>query len=186
MNFKSKEERDEFICKYFMLVPRVIDKFLSEPHRWFQKPKRDLYISSGYESLVKAADKFDEERGVRFETYASNYIRAWLTKLFYQEMHYENNTTFLGDLSYDKSIESAISESTSLRDKETGKVIYKIYTNFPFKGKRKQLFKARFIDELPLEDIASIVGYSTTNSVKIALTKLKKELKNKFNKGDNI
>lgn len=73
-----KEHRDpdagnEIVKKYFSLVEMVVHRLaISLPH----SVQRDDLISFGCNGLLDAIDKFDLERGLQFETYASWRIKG--------------------------------------------------------------------------------------------------------------
>ena len=62
--------RNDIAMAHLRLVVSMAGKF-----RGFGLPKSDL-VQEGYVGLLEAAARFDHERGVRFSTYASWWIRA--------------------------------------------------------------------------------------------------------------
>ncbi len=74
-NYKivSKKKRDKFVMDYLPLVKYVVGKFMIYlPSHIDQE---DL-IESGILGLIEAAERFDEDKNVKFKTYAFHRIRG--------------------------------------------------------------------------------------------------------------
>ncbi|WP_174803937.1 RNA polymerase factor sigma-32 [Martelella limonii] len=67
---EDSDARDDIAMAHLRLVVSMAGKF-----RGFGLPKSDL-VQEGYVGLLEAAARFDHERGVRFSTYASWWVRA--------------------------------------------------------------------------------------------------------------
>ena len=86
-----RDERDEvalhrLITAYMRLAISMASKF-----RRYGAPMNDLIQEAGL-GLMKAADKFDPDRGVRFSTYAVWWIKASIQD--YVQQHNQDNTLF--------------------------------------------------------------------------------------------
>lgn len=69
----NKEKRDKYVMDYLPLVKYVVGKFMIYlPAHLAQE---DL-IESGILGLIEAAERFKEEKGVQFKTYAFHRIRG--------------------------------------------------------------------------------------------------------------
>ncbi|MCD1634085.1 RNA polymerase factor sigma-32 [Martelella mediterranea] len=66
----DSDARDDIAMAHLRLVVSMAGKF-----RGFGLPKADL-VQEGYVGLLEAAARFDHQRGVRFSTYASWWVRA--------------------------------------------------------------------------------------------------------------
>ena len=66
----DSDARDDIAMAHLRLVVSMAGKF-----RGFGLPKSDL-VQEGYVGLLEAAARFDHQRGVRFSTYASWWVRA--------------------------------------------------------------------------------------------------------------
>lgn len=69
----QREARERIILEHMQLVRRIAHWFAGFIPRWIDPA--DL-VSAGVIGLIKAVDRFDAERGVAFETFASHYIRG--------------------------------------------------------------------------------------------------------------
>ncbi len=66
-------QREQFINQHVDLVRYIVGRIaISLP----PNVDRDALISAGIVGLIKAVDRFDPSRGVKFETYASSVIRG--------------------------------------------------------------------------------------------------------------
>ena len=74
-NYKvvSKEKRDKFVMDYLPLVKYVVGKFMIYLPSHIEQ--EDL-IESGILGLIEAAERFDEDKNVKFKTYAFHRIRG--------------------------------------------------------------------------------------------------------------
>ena len=69
----SPEEREALILQYAHLVRYVVGRIMVELPRHVD---RDDLVGHGTIGLIRAVDKFDPRRGVKFETYAISVIRG--------------------------------------------------------------------------------------------------------------
>jgi len=69
----SADEREALILQYAHLVRYVVGRIMVELPRHVD---RDDLIGHGVIGLIRAVDKFDPRRGVKFETYAISVIRG--------------------------------------------------------------------------------------------------------------
>ncbi len=69
----DKKERDELIMKYVPLVKNIVGRIAMRLPYYMAK---DDLINVGVIGLMSALEKFDENRNVRFETYAGFRIRG--------------------------------------------------------------------------------------------------------------
>jgi len=74
-NYKvvSKEKRDKFVMDFLPLVKYVVGKFMIYLPSHIEQ--EDL-IESGILGLIEAAERFDEDKNVKFKTYAFHRIRG--------------------------------------------------------------------------------------------------------------
>lgn len=72
---KSEQLRNEIVAANTRLVVSILKKFTDDPSTF------DEMLSEGIESLMKAVDKFNYDRGFRFSTYATMVIRRWLYRV---------------------------------------------------------------------------------------------------------
>lgn len=72
-NDRSVENRNELVMFYTPYVKIVIGKLVSQYNRYLDY--EDL-VSYGMMGLIDAVEKFDSEKGVKFETYASIRIKG--------------------------------------------------------------------------------------------------------------
>ena len=73
---KSKQDRDSFVKQNLGLVHSCAHRFTGKGIEY------DDLFSAGCMGLVKAADAFDEDRGVKFSTYAVPVILGEIRRLF--------------------------------------------------------------------------------------------------------
>ena len=74
MKFKTKAERDKFIEDNMKLVTYTIDKkFPNYKHEMIDSSFEETF-QTGCIGLIKAVDKFDENKGYTFSTYAISCI----------------------------------------------------------------------------------------------------------------
>jgi len=78
----SPEEREALILQYAHLVRYVVGRIMVELPRHVD---RDDLIGHGTIGLIRAVDKFDPRRGVKFETYAISVIRGAVLEALRQE-----------------------------------------------------------------------------------------------------
>lgn len=78
----APEEREQLILQYAHLVRYVVGRIMVELPRHVD---RDDLISNGVIGLIRAVDKFDRRRGVKFETYAISVIRGAVLEALRQE-----------------------------------------------------------------------------------------------------
>lgn len=90
MKFKTKEDRDKFIIDGMRLVNHVVYHKL-KIYRPTEYTMED-YMSIGSIGLIKAVDKFDENRGVKFSTFAIPIIEREIFRIF----RYSNNGIMYG------------------------------------------------------------------------------------------
>ena len=83
MKFNTKEERDKFILDNLKLVDYMINKQIQ--YDLFDYSYEDIQ-QIGYVGLIKAVDKYDENRGIKFSSYASFYIVGEIMMSF-REVH---------------------------------------------------------------------------------------------------
>ncbi len=69
----SKEKRDKFVMDYLPLVKYIVGKFMI--YLPTHLDQEDL-IESGILGLIEAAERFKEDKGVKFKTYAFHRIRG--------------------------------------------------------------------------------------------------------------
>ena len=69
----NKEKRDKYVMDYLPLVKYVVGKFMI--YLPAHLDKEDL-IESGIVGLIEAAERFKEDKGVKFKTYAYHRIRG--------------------------------------------------------------------------------------------------------------
>jgi RNA polymerase sigma factor FliA len=69
----NKEKRDKFVMDYLPLVKYVVGKFMI--YLPAHLDQEDL-IESGILGLIEAAERFKEDKGVKFKTYAFHRIRG--------------------------------------------------------------------------------------------------------------
>ncbi len=69
----SKEKRDKYVMDYLPLVKYVVGKFMI--YLPAHLDQEDL-IESGILGLIEAAERFKEDKGVKFKTYAFHRIRG--------------------------------------------------------------------------------------------------------------
>ena len=78
----SPEERETLILQYAHLVRYVVGRIMVELPRHVD---RDDLIGHGTIGLIRAVDKFDPRRGVKFETYAISVIRGAVLEALRQD-----------------------------------------------------------------------------------------------------
>ncbi len=69
----NKEKRDKFVMDYLPLVKYIVGKFMI--YLPTHLDQEDL-IESGILGLIEAAERFKEDKGVKFKTYAYHRIRG--------------------------------------------------------------------------------------------------------------
>jgi RNA polymerase sigma factor (sigma-70 family) len=72
----KSDARKELATMYIEMVPVVVDKMLAMSGYSRYKEYREDLLSEGYVALVKAADRYDPRKGVKFASYASLRIRG--------------------------------------------------------------------------------------------------------------
>lgn len=78
----NSQERKEMCEIHFGMVEVVVDELLSRSRNHKYKPHRNDFLGEAYIELVKTSEKFDDQRGFQFRTYASNAIRYALIRAF--------------------------------------------------------------------------------------------------------
>ena len=72
----ATEQREQFICSHIGLVHSCVRRFVGRGMEY------DDLFQAGCEGLIKAADGFDESRGLQFSTYAVPVILGEMRRLF--------------------------------------------------------------------------------------------------------
>ena len=86
----DSDARDDIAMAHLRLVVSMAGKF-----RGFGLPKADL-VQEGYVGLLEAAARFDHQRGVRFSTYASWWVRASMQDYVLRNWSIVRGGTWLG------------------------------------------------------------------------------------------
>ncbi|MCX7598986.1 MAG: FliA/WhiG family RNA polymerase sigma factor [Armatimonadetes bacterium] len=73
MSKAEKARREELVRRYAPLVKLVVSRIAGHLPEWVEY---DDLLSAGVLGLLKAIDRFDPARGVKFETYATPLIRG--------------------------------------------------------------------------------------------------------------
>lgn len=171
------------------LVNYVVKKFFSNlQHRceW------DEMLQIGYIGLIKAAEKFDEDYGVAFSTYAVPVIKGEINRYFRDYMfgrsekkkEFKKNIVSLDAtlskkedgklIPFSDCIENRADYIKEFEDREYIKDIYN-----SLNSREKELFKYRYIEDMKQTDIANKMKISQVQVSRLE-TAMRKRIKARF------
>ena len=162
MEFKTKEERDKFILDNTRLVDWVI-KHKVKVYNPYALPKEDLR-QLGYIGLIKAVDRFDESKGVKFSSYATLIIYGEIASafrdvnngIFYGRKILANKTKVEDMRNIEKKSYKEIAKELNLKEKdviEINCIDLKSYSlNSRAIVREKELDNIEYLDMLTYED----------------------------------
>lgn len=169
MKFQNPKDRDGFIEGHMPLARSVIYNLVK--FNGYGKYSNEDLVQEAYMLLIKAVDKFDEQRRLRFSTFATKFIRNGIIDIIKHESYLMNNET---NLSTGCELENLPEKSTTLSNSIDLTDVAKILTE-----RQYYIFYEYVIRDRTYKDIASELGISfgrVRQIYKQAQKKLKEEL----------
>jgi len=127
------------ITDYESTVKAVVNRLLlSRRISHYSVEREDLY-QIGWMAIMNCAKTFDENRGVKFETYATKAIINAVNKELKR---------FADRKAYTTTLDSAVEEKSIVADEIMRKLIAAVENNTQFSGLERKVFWLKFIDNL--------------------------------------
>lgn len=169
MKFQNKKDRDGFIEGHMPLARSVVYNLVK--FNGYGKYTNEDLVQEAYLLLIKAVDKFDEQRRLRFSTFATTFIRNGIIDLFKHESYLMDKET---NLSTGCELENLPEKSSPLQNAIELTDVAKILTE-----RQYYIFYEHVVRDRTYKDIATELGISfgrVSQIYKQAQKKLKEEL----------
>ena len=158
--------------KHIAMVKAVVNRLLLSRRLFYLSTEREDLYQIGWMSLNNCIKTFDENRGIKFDTYATTAIRNAVNN----ELHKLSKRRM-----YSIAVEPSVNEASIVKDREIREVIDTVEHSKHFSPKERTVFWLRFIDEQRFFDIGKRIGVSRETARRIynkSLSKLKELMTN--------